>query len=298
MEARWACFYAGLEDAKWLWRSGRPALYLLIRALLRALPRRAAMLTGRLLGVAAFRVLARYRNMSIRNIRLAFPEREEPWARRVARSSFEGLGCCVAEAARLERAALGEVAGVTRAHGFEQLEGALRSGRGAVLVSAHMGCWELLPAYLASIGLRTALIVRPQAGSSETALLSRERKKLGVTEIVPSIKALRKALEVLSEGGVVICPLDRDGGPNGFCGSFMGKPLRFSSLPVRLAALAGAVVLPARAESAKAGRLLVFGAPAEIGDRSNLEELTATLGRTLEGWIRERPEQWVWLDKH
>jgi KDO2-lipid IV(A) lauroyltransferase len=298
MEARWAKLYAGLEDTRGLWRSGRVVLYLPLVGLFRLLPRRAASTVGRWLGGAAYWALTRYRNRSIENIRHAFPENGESWARTVARESFGVLGCCVAEVAGLGRKKRGAGVCVSSVSGWAGIERGLEGGCGAVLVSAHMGCWELLPAYLASKGLRTALVVEPQAGVLETSFLRGARRRLGVAEIVPSLAMLRGALTVLSEGGVVVCPLDRDCGERGYQGMLLGRPIKLSSLPVRLAALSGSVILAAHAARTKYGNDLVFGRPAVVERAADFGRRTAALAGVLEGWIRERPEQWVWLKTH
>lgn len=247
------------------------------------------------MGFVGFWVLTRYKNRSIENIGRAFPEKDPAWARSMARRSFENLGRAAAEAARLTRGQGVPLVDPSRVTGGSALEGAIKKGRGAVVVSAHMGCWELVPAYFAAMGLQTGLVVERQSGSWETALLRRERKRIGVGEIVPSVRAFREAIRILAEGGIVVCALDRDSGETGIPTTLVGRSIRLSSLPVRLAGVAGAPLLAAGAILTDSGLGLDFEAPAEVPRASGLREKTAALAAIIERWIRERPDQWVWF---
>lgn len=296
MEARWASFYAGLEDARRLWRSARYLVYLSVIGLIRLIPRRSAAVLGGWLGGGAFWALTRYRKRSIENIGVAFPAADRRWIRWVAQSSMEGLGAGFVEALSLAgigpdgRRALAEVSG--EGH----LASALDKGRGAVVLSGHLGCWEFLPAYLAALGLRTGVVAGPQAGAWETELLRRERERLGVAEIMPEVGSLRMAFRTLFEGGVIVCPFDRDVGEGGCNVTFLGRSVALPSLPLRLARAARSAVLPAYTSRTGSGHSVVFEKPVEIGERDNIYEIAFELASTVERWIRGTPEQWTWMD--
>jgi KDO2-lipid IV(A) lauroyltransferase len=295
MEARWASFYAGLEDLRAFWRFLR---CLLIRGLLttfRVLPEGASIGLGAWLGRRAYWALTRYRNETIENLAGAFPEMPASWIREVAARSFEELGANVAYAARIAAKGRQGIAQEPRVRGFENLRSAVERGAGLVVVSGHLGCWELLPAYLAALDLDVSVVAERLAGRGEHELLRAERCKVGVGQIGSGFSELRGALRALRRGGVVVCPYDQDAGEGGHYVSFFGRAAFVPSLPLRLARLSGAVVLPAYASRQDGEHVLTFEDPIEVVPDEDMSRLATRCAARLEEWIRVRPEQWPWF---
>lgn len=275
--------YAGLEDLRGLVRSARCLPYVLLINVLRYLPRGAARRVGRGLGRAAFWILPRYRQRSIENVLASFPAADRAWARGVGLRSMEGLGAALAQAVALARYNREELLLRLKVTGGANLEEALGGESGVVIASAHMGCWELLPAYLAARGRRVAVLARQQAGRWESDLLRRERARLGVEEVGPGVGSLRRAVRILRVRGIVVCPFDRVVAPD---------------LGLRLSVMTRSAVLPARAYvSPDGGDGLIFERPLRVGPGGDLGAVALEVESAVNRWVRETPDQCVWLDR-
>lgn len=296
-EASWGALYAGLQDIREAWRFAR---YLWIRGLLalfRRLPVGFGVILGRGLGKVGFWVLTRYRNRTIENLGASFPDADARGVRRLASGCMMELGASFAYAARLTRMRREAIADGPVVRGRRNLGAALEGESGCVVVSGHLGCWELLPAYLASIGLDVSLVAERLAGRLEDDLLRAERRKLGVGEVGGGVARLKKAVRELNSGSVVVCPYDQDAGLTGYFVPFFGRRAFVPSLPLRLALLSGSPILPAYASKEGGRHVLTFEPPIELRSEEDLPALARECVSRLEGWIRERPEQWPWMHR-
>jgi len=133
-----------------------------------------------------------------------------------------------------------------RITGMENLEQALSSGRGIVLLAAHLGNWELGSLKLCLKDKKIHVVFAPDSSS----LLESQRRFLrsadGVQEVplrdggFSSLKLLR----VLQEGGVVALQGDRLTFDRGITVMFFGQEALFPKGPVKLALVSDSIVLP------------------------------------------------------
>ena len=296
-EARWVLFYAGLEDVRGFWRFLR---YLGIRVLLaafRVLPEPFAVALGTCMGRVGNRVLTRYRKATIENLGRAFPQAEPRWIEGVARECMKGLGANIAYAAGLVAKGRQGVAAEPHVRGSRNLSEAVKGGGGLVVISAHLGCWELLPAYLAAWGLDVSLVAGNLSGRWEDGLLRAERSKLGVGQVGAGVSQLMKAVRALRNGAVIVCPYDQDAGRSGCFVPFFGHQAFVPWLPLKLAQISGSQLLPAYASKEGRRHVLTFEPPIEVGFHEDLAQLAGECSLKLEGWIRERPAQWPWMHR-
>lgn len=269
----------------------------------RALPWRASLRAGAGLGDAA-RVLGIRRRVAEENLARAFPERSAAERAAILRAHYREVGRVVAEYARLgelARAPAGEVVAETR--GLEHLEGALAGGRGAILVSGHVGNIELYGAFL-SRRHPVDFVVRPLSNPWVEALLSRQRAAAGVGQISAAI-GTRRVYQALRENRWVAMLADQDARRHGVFVPFLGTPASTVLGPARIALATGAPIVTGFGFRRRDGRHeieigppltddLAAGDPAAPGAA---ERLTALHVARLERWVRERPESWFWLHR-
>jgi len=180
------------------------------------------------------------------------------------------------------------------------LEAELAKGRGALVVTAHLGNWELLAARVRRAGYRGVVVGYRRPNDSSAAWLASMRRAYGV-ETLAQQENPREILRALDRGLVVglladleVRRLDGEFLP------FFGVPALTMTAPAAIARARGSPLLPARCVfDAPSNRYrLAFDAPLEL-DRS-LErraatlDLTERLNRTFEAWIRAAPGQWAW----
>lgn len=182
-----------------------------------------------------------------------------------------------------------------------RLDAVLAQGRGAIVVTAHLGNWELLSARLRRRGQQGAVVGRVRRRDPSHAWLNEMRAAYGV-ETIAQDASPRRALEVLRGGGVLglLCDLhvrrlDHILLP------FLGRPAPTMTAPAAFARAHGAPLVPIRCVAAEAGRgryRLVVDEPLALDP--NLERSAATrdlllrLNEVYARWIRATPEQWAW----
>jgi KDO2-lipid IV(A) lauroyltransferase len=186
---------------------------------------------------------------------------------------------------------------------IEHLEKIQADGRGAILVTAHLGNWELLAAAVRRRGVRGAVVGRVNRQQRSSAWLPRLRAGYGVPTL-PQDSSPRGLLRVLQTGGVIgmLCDLEvrRLDGEHL---PFFGVPALTMSAPAALARAAKLPLLPVRCvlpvgAGPQDSYRLQFEEPIRAPARGSGEQGTrATLTQLLavyERWIRESPEQWAW----
>lgn len=181
----------------------------------------------------------------------------------------------------------------------ERLDEALRAGRGALVVTAHLGNWELLCAALRRRGHTGAVVGLERPRDPSTAWLVAMRRGYGV-ETLPQGAHPRELVRVLERGGVVGLLADLEARRlDGVELPFFGRPARTMTAPAALARARRLPLVPCRCVAVDARRYeLRFDEPlaidARLARREATIELSARLNALFERWIREAPEQWAW----
>jgi Kdo2-lipid IVA lauroyltransferase/acyltransferase len=279
--------------------------YVLLRvwiAKMSLLPERVGDRLGRLLGRFAHSVLRiRRRDVDV-HLERAFPGRSAAWRRRVSRESYEHFGAEVVATFRLARLGPEDVRERTEMVGLDPIRRAVESGRGAVIVTGHLGAWEIGGAALAAWGLPTDVVVQRQSNPLFDAYLDRTRGQLGVRALLAN-DAATLVPRSLSEGHVVPIVADHNLRRGGIFVDFFGVPASTAKGPALFA-------MRARAPIFMAASIRLPGWPPryevgfeeievpETGTRGErVRALTERHVAMLEEQIRRYPEQYFWMHR-
>lgn len=271
------------------------------RALAR-LPRRAALALGRRLGALWSEVDRRHVAIAADNLRRAFPHWPDAQAWRTARGVYAHFGAAMLDLLWLDGRARDVVLGMVEVEGREHVEQALARGRGALLVTAHIGNWELHGLahgwLFGPIGVIARPLDNPRLDDRLCALRTR-----GGNTVIYKRKALATVLRLLREGKGVAVLIDQNvQEKDGIFAEFFGRPAATTTVAAALALKTGCAVLPTRAILQRDGRYrLVYDPPLRIeptGDRdADIAAITQALTHVIEGWVRDTPEQWLWMHR-
>jgi KDO2-lipid IV(A) lauroyltransferase len=237
------------------------------------------------------------------NLRLAFPTWSEAEREQVARESAANVLCSLIDLRRSERWTSRDLLAHFGFEGLEHLDAALASGRGALLLSLHLGCYDLgLRALsLRYPRLRTAVISKPLRSPFLQAWLY-ERRNGGEVELIPPGRSAGlRALRVLRAGRPLIVLNDlyvRSGRRVEV--PLFGKRCLTSTGPAVLARTAPAAILPCYVLRDAPDHHTFWILPeldvAHCGEDSDLA-VTEACNAALEGIIRKHPEQWTWAHR-
>jgi KDO2-lipid IV(A) lauroyltransferase len=274
------------------------ALVLLARALDRALGARRAGALAAALGRFVHRRLRIRADVVESQLRQSFPDRDEAWIEATARGAYEHLGREGMMMLRLSRLGREDVLAVTDVvEGLEELRAAVDAGTGAVLVTGHLGNWEIGGASLAARGIPMDVVARRQANPLFDRLINDARERLGMT-VIELGGATKGALRSLRRGHVVALVADQDARQRGLFVPFFGRPASTFRGPAVLALRSGAPVFIGIALRQPDGgyevRVRKIPVPDSADPGRTEWELTAALASALESAVREEPAQYLW----
>lgn len=276
--------------------------YALFRAAVGALallPEAAALAMGAGAGWFAGSVLRVRRHDVDRNLAWAFPERDPRWRHRVARASYAHLGREAVSTFRISARGPAEVVARTTMEGFDAFRAAVGAGKGVVLVTGHLGNWEVGGAAFAARGLPVDAVAKGMSNRRFGEFLMAYRRALGV-RLVELGDAPREALSALRRGRVLGLIADQNAREKGVFVPFFGRPAATFRGAALFALRTGAPIflgvgfrepgLPARY------RVVVEKVPfVATGDlRRDVQALTAAHAAALERAVRQAPEQYLW----
>ena len=290
--------------------------YRAARALVRLLPHAVARWAGSRLGDFGHAFDRRHRRRALVQLAAAFPDLDRAGCRRIARRAFRHLGARAADGLSATRFDLVELCRRLTLEGWEHLQTAEAAGRGLLVLTTHLGSWEIATWAMGTYAGPVHGAGRPLANPLLAAESARSAERFGVrTRLEPS--ATWEMIAVLEAGEKVATVIDRQPPPGAdrIAVPFFGRPLEVSLVPARLALAHGTPAVPVFALPAPGGRyrLVVRAAihprnpAAGPADPAPAAELTAgepaaasvaaLTGRylaALEAEVRRRPDLWPW----
>lgn len=273
----------------------------LIAGTLAGLPSGAASGLGRVLGSLA-RTAGLRRAVAEGHVAASFPDHDAEWVADTVRACYRHFGREVSEIARLFRFGTdGLSAGLALDANAEEHVARMKAGRGTIVVTGHLGNWEVAGAYLSSLGVPVAAIVKRQSNARFDAWLQESRRRAGV-EPVYMEDAMRAVPRLLRSGTTVAIVADQAAGAGGETVTFFGRPASTFRGPARLALATGAPLLFGSLIRAGTEYRLAIDACAEAerppdGDAARARHLTESWVRRLEARVRETPEQYLWFHR-
>jgi len=280
-----------------LWAAlARPVVFVAERV-----PERWRLDFGAFLGGVLYRLVPSRRRIARDNLRIAFPDWSSERVDAVARASFAELGRNLVEWTTLPSLTPEELLERVECHGFEHIEQALKRGRGAFLVTAHYGSWELLPAVMAARlpQFEFVAVGRRFENPAVQRQVERRRHAGGGGLVDRDARAILRALRRGAAVGVLVDQTNRKK-RGGRLVPFFDKRVWTTIGPATLALRSGAAIVPAsirrvdgRHHRVEAGPEIEFP---DSGDRHrDIIEITARMNNAFEALIREHPEPWLWL---
>jgi len=266
---------------------------------LRALSWDAACKVGERLGALGYKPLGIRKRVVERQIAAAFPDLAPEAVVNLARESYEHLGRTFIETALLDGIGKdGLQMLVETVEGWEEIEEVMAKGRGAVLVTGHIGNWELAGSYVAARGIPLDAIVRGMANPLFDAYINHTREAIGMT-VVPDSEAVRRTPRSLRAGRAVAFVADQ--GVMGLASTFVpffGRPAKTPRGAAVFALRFDVPVVFVVALRNPNGRYRIvverIEAP-QTGDRdSDVDAIVARFTQHLEKWVRAVPAQYFW----
>lgn len=248
-------------------------------------------------GRLAYRPFGIRRSIVEAHIRLAFPERDEAWVQRTAAAAYVHLGREAIAMLRMATLTREHVLERTSTEGFEAFREQIEAARGGVIVTGHIGNWEIGAATLAARGIPTDVVAQRQANALFDGAVVAARQRLGV-QVIERRRAPRQALRSLRAGRVVAFVADQNARRAGIFVPFFGRPASTHRGPALMAIRAGKPLFLGIALRVADGHYHVRIDEIET-DRSGepdtaVHRLTAAFTAGLEAAVKLAPDQYFW----
>jgi Kdo2-lipid IVA lauroyltransferase/acyltransferase len=281
-------------------------VWLLIH-LLRLPPRALARRMGAGVAWIAWILLPRLRRVGLRNLEIAFPDKPVAERERILRQLYRTLGWQLAEFCQMPKYTVQNTQNRIEYDGLERYLSAKKKANdrksGVLVVTGHLGAWELSSFYHSLRGYPMGMVIRRLDNPMVDRLVNRIRCLHGNT-VLHKDDFARALLGAMKNGETVGILMDTNmTPPQGVFVPFFGRPACTASGLARVAQKTDAVVLPGCLmwDDAKKKYILHFGEEIELVKTDDVEAdivaNTALFTWAIEGYVRQYPEQWLWVHR-
>jgi len=265
------------------------------------IPRKIGYFFSRLIGELIYLLSPGTRAAVFDNMRHVFGAKaNKSSVRKAARGVLRNTIMNYYDLIKLPRKDHGDIEERVTKYGWHHLEDAYNSGKGLIIVTAHIGSFDTAAQSLAARSINTTILVEPLEPTKLLDHICSLRNSQGLSFIPANMGALRHLVRTLRNGEAILLTCDRDFAKDGIKMDFFGEEASMPAGAVRIAMKTGSIVVPAFNLRRAHGRYEVYvEPPIDIiyeGDGA-VEENVARVTRALERCISRGPDQWVVLSR-
>lgn len=281
------------------WQSLVRSVFRFLLAVLAYVPWKPALAWGEWMGVLGYRLSARYRRVADKNLRLAFGDAlsdadRQALIKRVFRNFARMALVEFLKSSYLTPRSLGCL---VRVDDFAAIDALLARGKGVILVSAHLGNWELLARRAGRDGYGVLVVARQSEDAAFNEITDRLRENGGYT-VHPRGDSPRALLRKLRGNGVIAILCDQKS--EDVFVPFFGHSAGTVSGPAVLALKTGAPILPMFCPRQPDGTYRMETLPeidtTPTGDtEADTRRIMADVTAAIEEMVRRYPDQWLWM---
>jgi Kdo2-lipid IVA lauroyltransferase/acyltransferase len=272
------------------------------RAVAFVVPRTLFILVGRALGACVAAIDRKHRDIAKENLRRSFPSWSDAEVDRVARRVWVHFGGVMFDLVKLLAHGPRMIPPLVTIEGRRHAEAAVGSGRGVVIQTAHFGNWEAHGIAHAQNFGSIGVVARPLDNPAFDRAMVQLRESAG-NEVIDKEHAMIRSMRRIKDRGAVAFLVDQNvQEKEGIFVDFFGRSACTTPFAAKLAIRTDALVLPCRAVMNRDFTYrVVYDPPIDPRNFSNDDEgvraLTQAMAASTEAWIREMPEQWLWMHR-
>ncbi|MBL1293146.1 MAG: lysophospholipid acyltransferase family protein [Thiotrichales bacterium] len=276
------------------------SIKLLIK-LISLLPLNIAQGIGKLIGLSLYWLPTQLRHNTEINIDLCWPTLSAQEKIRLAKESLINTGMSILETGAMlcwsQEKILSQIQSI---EGEDALDNAHQQNKGVILLTPHLGCWEIAGLYIGHRYPSTILYKRPKIKALAN-WLTQARQRTGATLVATDKLGARHLFKSLKQKKEIIGLLPDQEPPSdsGVFAPFFGIEANTMTLAVKLAKKTGAPIILGFAQRLKNGRgyKLIAIAPEKNIYDDDIAIATASMNQSIEQCVRRAPEQYQWSYK-
>jgi Kdo2-lipid IVA lauroyltransferase/acyltransferase len=278
-------------------------LVVTIARLLGRMPRGLARLKARVIAIGVYWSFSRLRHVGVRNLKMALPEIPAKQREEILRGVYVHLGWQLVEFCRMRRYTAENTRSWIRTEGLEHYLEAKARGKGVLIVTGHLGAWELSSFYHSLMGHPMGMVIRRLDNRKLDAFVNGIRCMHG-NFVVHKDDFGRGLLTAMRAGGTVGILMDTNmTPPQGVFVNYFGIPACTATGLAHIARKTGAAVLPGFMlwKAAEQKYVLHFGPEIAMPQTDNVAadilEGTQRCTSEIERWVRRYADQWLWIHR-
>ena len=266
------------------------------------LPLSGARWLGRKLGAFVFDFLGYRKDVTLGNLRRAFPEKSDDEIVQIARGAYKNVGITLFEILWYPRMSCEQVSKSMHFDNPDVVRNAYKKGKGLLILTAHFGNWELLGGCLVvEFGFPVAGIARTQANRLVDRSINERRLRFG-NKVIPMETSLREVMRALRAGEAVGIVADQAAPKENVLIEFFGTKLPTHQGPSVFSLKTGSPLVAVFSVRRPDGSYDAYVEEVPSADLTeyndeNVTELTRRHVKITEDFIRRFPDQWMWMHK-
>ena len=288
-----------MRRSKRFWQAFVRGAFWALFSVVRRVPWKPALAWGTAMGTLGYHLSGRYRSVAEKNLQMAYgdalTERER---RAMIKRVFQQFSrATLVEFLKGADFTLEDMRHWVKGDSYEPMERLLARGKGAIVVSAHLGNWEWLSKRAAMEGYDVKVVARQSEDEQFNALTDRVRGTNGYT-VHPRGDSPRALLKQLRANKIIAIVPDQKS--DDVFVPFFGRLAGTVAGPAVLARKTGAAILPMFCPRRPDGTYQMVFYPAIFADESadaesDVRRIMAEVTRDIEDVVRQYPDQWLWL---
>jgi len=234
----------------------------------------------------------------LENLKVIFPEKSEAEIRAIRRAMFRNFAKYLVDFFRFVKMDRNFIHSKITTEGTDSFDRALKNNNGVIVLTAHIGNWELGGVVIAMLGYPLWVVALPHKNKMVNDFFDGRRKDKNIN-VIPFGKAARQCLSLLKENKMIALVGDRDfSHERGQVTELFGKQVYLPKGPAALALKTGAMIVPGfMIRNSDDTFTLKIEEAVPIAQENGLEEAINRYKIVLEDYIRKYPEQWFMFKK-
>ncbi|MDA0987426.1 MAG: lysophospholipid acyltransferase family protein [Bacteroidetes bacterium] len=277
-------------------------IFLLLKAILKLIPRVSYNLFSKLIGNFIFLIFSERKKIAIQNIKSAFPNFSENEVVELAKKSFQSVTITALEFLALSKWNSKKISKIIKITNAEELQKGLQKGNGVILIGGHYANWEIIiPSCTLHYNLKINIVVQEQSNKLVDNVINQIRTQVG-NETISMDKAPKRVLQLLKENKIIAMLGDQSGKQDGLFVDFFRKKTSTHRGPAIFALRSNAEIYFMQNIRLENGsyELTFINISYDDIDQSKSEStniLTQRITNIIEQHIRKYPSQWLWMHK-
>lgn len=276
-------------------------MLVVLRGVARLVSHPAAQKVGAFVGLIVMKIWKRRREICRRNLSHAFPDWNSERIEAVTSNVFDNIGRTTFEILRITTTTTKSLPALVDSPPLAILDNACAQGKGVLLLSGHVGNWELFAGWIRAMGYPLDVVVKPMRNPLSDDFYNQRRRELDLG-IIHTQVATRGILQAVRQKRLVAILADQYAGEDGVEVMFFGRKVSTPRGPAVLALKFGCPILSGAMIRTRDGRFKVAVDEPLVYEQTGNDEadvlaITQAYTSRIENHIRNYPDQWLWTHR-